>query len=305
MQVDPKIFGKVGVLMGGLSAERDISLMSGKAVLAALLMQGIDAHAVDVDHEIGAKLQSEKYDRVFIALHGPGGEDGVIQGMLETLAIPYTGSGVAASALAMDKQRSKWIWQGVGIATLPFMIVDKNTQPAAILNKIALPWVVKPVSLGSTLGVTKVTTLEQFLPAVDLALSYDQRVMVEHWVEGKELTVGILEAQALPVVWIEAPQGFYDYEAKYFSNATQYHCPSGLQSAEEAKVQALALNAYQALGCRHWGRVDLMQDQQGQYWVLEVNTIPGLTDHSLVPKAAKVCGIDFAALTIKILAQTL
>lgn len=305
MHIDSKKFGKVAVLLGGMSAEREVSLMSGNAVVAALKSQNIDAHPIDVGRDIYSVLDAGKFDRAFIALHGPGGEDGVIQGVLETLGIPYTGSQVCASALAMDKQRSKWIWQGLNLATLPFVVLDENTQAEAILQQFNLPWAVKPIAQGSTLGVSKVSKIEQFQQAVALAYSFDNRVMVEPWIEGKELTVGILNDTALPVIYIEAPQGFYDYEAKYFSEVTQYHCPSGLSAEEETSVQKMALEAYRALGCRHWGRVDLMQDSSGQAWILEVNTIPGLTDHSLVPKAAKQIGINFTELTIRILAQTL
>ena len=304
IQIDPHKFGKVAVLMGGLSSEREISLISGSAVVSALQGLQFDVHAIDVGNDIVQRLLEGKYDRAFIALHGPGGEDGVIQGMLETLKIPYTGSAVAASALAMDKQRSKWLWQALHIPTPPFMLVDETTKVEDVLKKLQLPLAVKPVSQGSTLGVTKVVSKDQFAKAVVLARTYEERVMVEPWIEGRELTVGILDNQALPSIRIVPPE-FYDYEAKYFSDLTEYHCPSGLSPEEETKLQELALAAYRSIGCRHWGRVDMMQDKEGQFWLLEVNTIPGLTDHSLVPKAAKSIGISFPELLVRILAQTL
>jgi D-alanine-D-alanine ligase len=297
-------FGKVAVLMGGLSSEREISLMSGKAVHAALLQQGIDAHAVDVGHDICQQLIAGQYDRAWIALHGPGGEDGVIQGVLETLQIPYTGSDVAASSLAMDKQRTKWLLQGIGLPTPRFVIADKNISAESVSQHFSLPWAVKPNSQGSTLGITRVNDVADFKKALDLAFTYDQHVIIEPWIIGKELTVGILDQQALPVIHIEAQTNFYDYEAKYFSDETLYHCPSNLSVEIEKKAQQIALQAYQAVGCRHWGRVDLILDQQNQVWVLEVNTIPGMTDHSLVPKAAKQIGINFNELVVKILEKT-
>ena len=298
-------FGKVAVLYGGNSAEREVSIMSGNAVFAAFKRKNIDAHLVDVAENLYQQLHEGQFDRAFVALHGPGGEDGKIQGFLETIGLPYTGSDVAASALAMDKEHSKWLWLGMGIPTLPFVLIDKTSNPKEINQTIPLPWAIKPVSQGSTFGVSKVTDIAQFQEALTIALEFDARVILEPWVEGKELTVGVLGDQALPVIYIEAPQGFYGYDAKYFSNETQYHCPSGLPTEIENRAKEIGLAAYRSLGCRHWARTDIMMDNQNQLWVLEVNTIPGLTDHSLVPKAAKQIDINFDDLVVKILAMTL
>lgn len=305
MELDPKKFGKVVVLMGGQNSEREVSLMSGNEVIKGLQQYNIDVHAIDVGNDIVAKLIEGNFDRAFIALHGVYGEDGTIQGLLESLKIPYTGSGVAASALAMDKIRSKWLLQRLGIPTLPFIIANGEINFADVKKQLKLPLVVKPNTQGSSVGVTKVTNEIEFNKAIEAAREFDSDIFIEPWIEHQELTVGILDEEALPVIRIATPVGFYDYHAKYFSDDTQYHIPSGLSEAKEEEVKRIALEAYHALGCKHLGRVDLVMDEDGKVDVLEVNTVPGLTSHSLVPKAAKACGIDFAELSLRILAQTL
>lgn len=303
--VNPKLFGKVAVLMGGFSAEREVSLMSGQAVLQALLRQGIDAFAIDVTPNIIEQLRAQPIDRVFNILHGPFGEDGTLQGILDTLKIPYTGSGVMASALAMDKIRTKLIWRGLGIPVPDYMPINKETLVEEVIAKFGFPFAVKPVHEGSTFGITKVTQAEQFDFAKKHAFSFDSKVIVEPWIQGKELTVSILDKKALPIIHIESPTGLYDYEAKYFSDETLYHCPSGLDTHLEKKIQALSLDAFESLGCKDWGRVDLILDDHQNIWFLEINTIPGMTDHSLVPKAAKQLGISFDELVVRILSMTL
>lgn len=298
-------FGRVAVLLGGLSSEREISLMSGQAVLEALLRQGVDAFALDVDEHIAKRLLSEKIDRVFNVLHGPGGEDGLIQGLLESLRLPYTGSGIAASALTIDKIQTKLIWKALGFPTLDFIKLDSGISPERVVERLGFPLAIKPVYQGSTLGISKVHDIPQFEQACLHASRFDSHIIAEPWIEGKELTVGILGNRPLPVIHIESPSGFYDYEAKYFSDETLYHCPSGLEPLFEKKVQELCYKAYEVLGCRHWGRVDLMMDHNEQLWLLEVNTIPGMTTHSLVPKAAMQIGIDFDELVMQILTMTL
>jgi D-alanine-D-alanine ligase len=294
-------YGKVAVMMGGLSAERDISLESGQAVHVALTRAGIDAHVLDVQRDILKKLFDGRFDRVFIALHGRGGEDGQIQGALEILQIPYTGSGVLGSALAMDKSRTKNIWQSQGLPTPPFIELDKNTNWYAVAEKLGLPLMVKPVHEGSSFGASKVTQVDELEQAWKTANSFDDRVMAECWITGSEYTVPILNEQALPIIRLVTPREFYDYEAKYESNSTQYICPCGLDKNQESMLGDLALTAFAVLGASGWGRIDLIMDEQAQPWLIEANTIPGMTSHSLVPMAAKQAGMNFDELTIAIL----
>jgi len=296
-------FGRVAVLMGGPSAEREISFLSGNAVLAALKDQGVDAHAFDPKERPLSDLAALHFDRAFIALHGRFGEDGTVQGALETMGIPYTGSGVMASALAMDKWRTKLIWLASGIPTPRYRMIDARTDPMQLVAELGLPLIVKPSREGSTIGVTKVTTVDgnEVRLAVAEAAKHDDLVLAEEFVEGQELTVSILEDRALPLIRIEAPGGNYDYHNKYFSNDTRYYCPSGLEPQLESLIQASSLAAYRILGCRGWGRVDLILKADGTVQFLEVNTSPGMTGHSLVPMAAKVAGISFPELCIAIL----
>ncbi len=294
-------FGKVAVLMGGLSAEREVSLRSGAAVLTALQRQNIDAHGVDVGHDIVSVLLDGQFDCAFIALHGRRGEDGVIQGVLETLNIPYTGSGVLGSALSMDKVRSKQVWQAAGLPTPAFAVLNDDSDWSAVIDELGLPLAVKPVHEGSSLGATRVEHLKNLEPAWRNAMEFDATVMAEPWIIGEEYTVGILDGEALPVIRLETPREFYDYEAKYNTDDTRYHCPSGLSAADEQQFQALALSAFTALGATGWGRIDFMLDKNGAPWLLENNTVPGLTDHSLVPMAAQAAGIDFDELILRVL----
>ncbi len=294
-------FGKVAVLLGGKSAEREVSLMSGAAVLEALCSRGIDAHGFDPAQRPLEDLLREGFARAFIALHGRYGEDGTVQGALELLNIPYTGSGVMASALAMDKWRTKLVWQAVGIPTPRFEMLTAATDFAAVVAKLGLPIIVKPSREGSTIGLTKVTQGDQLEAAFHLAVNHDAMVLAEQFMSGSELTASILGDTALPLIRIAAASGLYDYHAKYFADDTQYFCPSGLPEAQEQVLQTLALRAFQIVGCSGWGRVDIMLDQNGVPHLLEVNTSPGMTSHSLVPMAAKVHGLAFPDLVIRIL----
>ncbi|MDH3325791.1 MAG: D-alanine--D-alanine ligase [Gammaproteobacteria bacterium] len=296
-----KKYGKVAVLMGGLSAEREISLKSGSAVLEALLSGGVDAHKVDVGKDIIQQLISGKYDRVFNMLHGRNGEDGVMQGALELLDLPYTGSGVLASAIGMDKLRTKEIWLANGLPTPEFVVVNADTSPDEVVNKLGLPLIVKPFKEGSSIGMSKVSQLSEMKPAMDFALQYDDDVLTEKWVEGDEYTAAIVAGESLPLIKLETSNTFYDFEAKYISDATQYHCPCGLEKETEIKLQQLAKKAFDAVGATGWGRVDLMVDASGDAFLIEVNTLPGMTDHSLVPMAAKQAGNSFKTLVLKIL----
>jgi D-alanine-D-alanine ligase len=288
--------------MGGRSAEREISLMSGRSVLAALRSKGVDAHAFDpVERDLVA-LKSEGYARCFIALHGRGGEDGTVQGALEVLGLPYTGSGVMGSAIAMDKWRTKMIWLANGLPTPRYRILTGRDDWSTVARELGLPLIVKPANEGSTLGLTKVTSAEKLEQAYELAANkYHDIALAEQFIEGPEYTASIVADEALPLIRIEAPQGNYDYQNKYFTNDTKYHCPSGLPPAEEERLKALALQAFRLLGCTGWGRVDLMLDGERRPWLLEVNTSPGMTDHSLVPMAARARGIAFDELVIRIL----
>jgi D-alanine-D-alanine ligase len=292
-------FGKVAVLFGGRSAERDVSLKSGSAVLAALKSSGVDAHAFDPAERELAELKG--FDRVFIALHGRYGEDGTIQGALELMGIPYTGSGVLASALAMDKWRTKLVWQSAGIPTPRYVLLNSHTDYDAVVKELGLPLMVKPASEGSSIGMSKVTRAEDLKPAHELAARHDPLVIAEQFVAGAEYTAAILGEQGLPLIRLETPHTFYDYDAKYLANDTRYICPCGLPPERERAFQALALRAFQVIGCRGWGRADFIVDETGTPYFLEMNTAPGMTDHSLVPMAARQAAMSFEQLVVRIL----
>jgi len=287
--------------MGGRSAEREISLKSGAMVLEALKRSGIDAHAFDPRERRLEELVAGKFERAFIALHGRLGEDGTVQGALEYLGIPYTGSGVMASALAMDKWRTKLVWRASGIPTPEYELLAPQSQAPDVVARLGLPLMVKPVCEGSSIGMTKVTSVEMLDAAYQLAAQYDRVVMAEAFIDGVELTAGILGAEPLPLIRLETPRTFYDYEAKYFADDTRYICPAGLPESQEKRVQEVAIAAFQSLGCTGWGRVDLMLDRMGEPFLLEVNTVPGMTDHSLVPMAARARGMSFDELCVRIL----
>jgi len=288
------------VLMGGQSAERNISLKSGQAVLSALLAQHINAVGIDVDEHIADVLVKEKIDCACIMLHGRGGEDGTIQGLLEVLRIPYTGSGVLASALAMNKLKTKQIWQALNISTPNYVALSPDTDWSSVVDKLGLPIMVKPAHEGSSYGASRVTSLEQLPKAFAAASQYDDLVIAEQWITGAEFSVSILNGEALPAIQLKTNRDFYNFEAKYLANDTQYLCPCGLQPEAEKRLQALALTAFNAVGCRAYGRVDVMQDAQGVFYALEVNTLPGMTDHSLVPMAAHATGVSFEQLAVAI-----
>jgi D-alanine-D-alanine ligase len=292
---------KVAVLMGGKSAEREISLMSGNGVLEALRSKGVDAHAFDPAERDLGELKREHFARCFIALHGRGGEDGTIQGALEMMGLPYTGSGVLGSALAMDKARTKLVWQASGIPTPGWEPLYSNSDMKAVAARLGLPLVVKPVQEGSSLGITKVRDAALMDEAFALAVNYDRVVIAERFIEGPEYTASILEDAPLPLIRIEAPEGEYDYQNKYFTDVTKYHCPCGLPEKKEETLKSLALAAFKAVGCAGWGRLDLMLDAKGEPWLLEANTSPGMTSHSLVPMAARAVGVSYAELCVKIL----
>jgi len=296
-------FGKVAVLMGGPSAEREVSMMSGSGVLAALREKGVDAHAFDPAERDLWELRREGFARVFIALHGRFGEDGTVQGALETLGIPYTGSGVMASALAMDKWRTKLVWLASGIPTPRYRVAKADTDWMQLVAELGLPLIVKPAREGSTIGITKVSAVDhdELRVAFTEAARHDPLVLVEEFVQGRELTASIVNGRALPLIRIEAPQGNYDYHNKYFSDETKYHCPSGIDAALEARIRADALRAFDIVGCEGWGRLDLILRDDGSYSFLEVNTSPGMTGHSLVPMAARQTGLAFPQLCIEIL----
>lgn len=294
-------FGKVGVLLGGTAAERPVSLKSGAAVLEALRGRGVDAHPYDPAEGGLQGLEAARFDRVFIALHGRGGEDGQMQGALSLLGIPYTGSGVLASALAMDKWRSKLIWQAAGLPVPAYALLREDTDCAAIEGQLGLPLFVKPANEGSSIGITKVKTPGHLEAAWREAARYDRLVLAERDLSGGEFTVGILGDAALPVIRIEPATEFYDYEAKYIRDDTRYLIPSGLPADREAEMKVLAQQAFTVLGCRGWGRVDMLLDAAQTPYVLEINTAPGMTDHSLVPMAARASGIAFADLCLRIL----
>lgn len=294
-------YGRVAVMMGGLSAERPISLESGQAVFSALKRKGVDAHVIDVQQDVLKDLEQGKFDRVFIALHGRGGEDGLMQGALEIMQIPYTGSGVLGSALAMDKCRSKKIWQSYGLPTPEFVELTADTDWKSVCDVLGLPIMVKPVHEGSSLGASKVNHVDEIEQAWRTAYSFDKRVMAECWVTGSEYTVPLLNGIALPLIRLVTPRVFYDYMAKYEAETTQYICPCGLGAEQEHGLGQMALSAFSSLGASGWGRIDLLMDEQGQPWLIEANTIPGMTSHSLVPMAAKQAGISFDDLVLGIL----
>ena len=294
-------FGKVAVLMGGKSAERPVSLNSGGMVLSALRASGIDAHAFDPAERGLDALIAERFSRAFIALHGRFGEDGTLQGALEFLGLPYTGSGVLASALAMDKLRTKQLWHANGLPTPAFELLDSRTDFRAVAGRLGLPIMVKPANEGSSIGMSKVRAAADLEEAFALAVNYDRVVLAEKFIEGTELTGAILGREPLPLIKLETPRDFYDYEAKYVRDDTRYIVPSGLPQQKERDIQQLCLRAFDALGCRGWGRVDLMVDDSGNPSLLEVNTSPGMTDHSLVPMAARAVGISYEQLCVKIL----
>ena len=294
-------FGKVAVLMGGWAAEREVSLKSGKAVLEGLLEAGIDAHAVDVGRDVLSVLNNGNFDCVFNMLHGRGGEDGDIQGALEILQIPYTGSGVMASAISMDKLMTKRIWTGSGLPTPAFEILTTESDFGGIVEKLGLPVIVKPAQEGSSIGMSKVCEAGQLKAAYEKAAEFDNIVFAEQWVTGQEYTIAILGDKVLPPIHIETNTDFYDFDAKYESNETQYNCPCGLDAAAENSLNALSKTAFDIVGAEGWGRVDVMRDNIGTFWLIEVNSCPGMTDHSLVPMAAKQQGMSFSELTVEIL----
>ena len=294
-------FGKVAVLMGGWAAERSISLKSGHAVLEGLLEQGIDAHKVDAERNVIEVLAQGKYDCVFNILHGRGGEDGEIQGALEISKIPYTGCGVMSSAISMDKLMTKRIWSGANLPTPAFEILTADSDFGAVVEKLGLPLMVKPAQEGSSIGMTKVNQANQLKAAYEKAAEFDDVVFAEQWVTGKEFTVAILGDAVLPAIQIVANTDFYDFDAKYESNETEYHCPCDLSENQEDEIKAISKRAFEMLGGKGWGRVDLMQDSNEKFWLIEVNTTPGMTDHSLVPMAAKQHGLSFSELTVEIL----
>ncbi len=294
-------FGKVAVLMGGLSAEREISLKSGAAVLAALKESNVDAEAIDVSRDVFEILNRGRFERVFIALHGPLGEDGCIQGGLEVIGIPYSGSGVLASSICMNKLMTKKIWQGCGIPTPKYRVLSNQVNEDELIAELGLPMIFKPVSQGSSIGMTKVNSKTEIASGLACARNFEETVIAEQWVEGREYTVAILDDNALPVIRLETPRSFYDYDAKYQSNETQYHCPCSLPASLEKDIQDLSVQAFNATQATGWGRVDVMLDKDNKAWFLEVNTVPGMTDHSLVPMAAKAKNIGFNELVIKIL----
>jgi len=300
-RLSPADFGKVAVLMGGRSAEREISLMSGKNVLEGLKRKGVDAHAFDPAERELFELKRDGYQRAFLILHGRYGEDGTVQGALETMGIPYTGSGVMASALCMDKLRTKLVWLALGIPTPRHAVLTADSDWGSVAKDLGLPLIVKPAHEGSSIGLTKVATLEKIQPAYELAAKCDTLVIAEEFIGGRELTAAFLEDRALPLIRIEAPQGNYDYQNKYFTDVVKYHCPSGLPIAQERDLQATVIRAARALGCAGWGRADLMLRGDGRAFLLEMNTAPGMTGHSLVPMAARAAGIDFDDLVLRIL----
>ena len=302
-------FGKVAVLFGGNSAEREVSLNSGNAVLNALVRQGVDAHAIDPKHDDISQIKKLGFDRAFIVLHGRGGEDGTIQGFLETLDIPFTGSDVSSSAIGMDKAKTKQIWQSCLLPTADYQIIIKeNFEPSSatdILNSLSGTVMVKPVHEGSSIGMAKAENAEQLISALEDAFKFDSKVLLESWITGDEFTVSMLNGEALPAISMKTTNVFYDYQAKYQSTDTQYLCPCGLSDDELTELNQLSVEAFKAIGCSGWGRVDFMRDSNKNWFLLEVNTVPGMTEKSLVPKAAKQAGISFDQLVLDILKQTI
>jgi D-alanine-D-alanine ligase len=303
-QTSVERFGKVAVLLGGRAAEREVSLTSGNAVLSALRRRGVDAHPLDPDETVLEQLRTGGFDRAFIILHGRGGEDGVIQGALETIAMPYTGSGVLGSALGMDKYRTKLTWVGAGLPTAASVLL-RTASDLAAAAAIGFPLMIKPAREGSSIGMARVEDPAALAAAWQSAGAYDPLVIAERWIAGAEYTCAILGREALPIIRLEIPHAFYDYDAKYRADSTRYHCPCGLSAADERRFRRLALDAFDAVGARGWGRVDLMVDAAGAPYLLEINTVPGMTDHSLVPMAARAAGLDFETLVLRILETSL
>jgi D-alanine-D-alanine ligase len=294
-------FGRVAVAMGGASAEREISLNSGNAVLNALVEQGVNAVAVDIGNDPISALLTEQYDRVFNIVHGRGGEDGVLQGVLESMGLPYTGSGVLGSALCMAQLKTKLCWQASQLPTPACIMLKTHEDIDRVVNQLGFPVIVKPVREGSSIGMNKATSTQQLTDAWQQAREFDDEVMAEQWITGDEYTVGIIDDQALPLIRLQTPNDFYDYQAKYHANTTQYHCPCGLAKEQETQLQQLALNASQVVDATGWSRVDLFVNDANQPWLIEINTVPGMTDHSLVPMAAIAMGMDFKQLVWQIL----
>lgn len=297
--------GRVGVLMGGVSAEREISLRSGAAVLAALQQAGIEAQGLDWNGRLDNTLLQAEVDRFFIALHGRGGEDGQLQAVLDLIGKPYTGSGVLGCALAMDKSRAKLTWLGAALPTPPFEVVDDGADVEALLARLGAPVFVKPAREGSSIGISKVDNGEALAAAIAAARRYDETVLVERAVDGAEYTLSIVGGEALPAIKLETSREFYDFQAKYVDDDTRYLCPCGLTAAAESELAAIGLRAFEVLGARGWGRVDFMRDAAGNNWLIELNTVPGMTDHSLVPMAARAAGMSFEDLVVAILAASM
>lgn len=302
--LDPQAFGRVAVLFGGKSAEREVSLKSGAAVLQALQAAGVDAFGIDVGDDLLQRLTGEKIDRAFIVLHGRGGEDGAMQGLLECAGIPYTGSGILASALAMDKLRTKRVWLSLGLPTPNHAVLASEADCRAAAAELGFPLIVKPAHEGSSIGMAKVADVEALIAAWRDASQYDSQVLVEQWIAGPEFTIAVLRGQVLPPIGLGTPHTFYDYDAKYLANDTQYRIPCGLSADKEAELKDLTARACEAVGTQGWARADVMQDAAGKFWLLEVNTVPGMTDHSLVPMAARAAGLDFQQLVLAILADS-
>jgi len=298
-------FGRVAVLFGGKSAEREVSLKSGNAVLQALLAAGVNAFGIDVGDDLLQRLTAEKIDRAFIVLHGRGGEDGSMQGLLECAGIPYTGSGILASALAMDKLRTKQVWLSLGLPTPKHAALASEADCHAAAAELGFPLFVKPAHEGSSIGMAKVSDVDALIAAWKDASRYDSQVLVEQMIAGPEFTIAMLRGQVLPPIALGTSHSFYDYDAKYLANDTQYRIPCGLSAEKEAELMALTARACEAVGTQGWARADVMQDADGQFWLLEVNTVPGMTDHSLVPMAARAAGLDFQQLVLAILADSL
>ncbi|MCE5362338.1 D-alanine--D-alanine ligase [Pseudomonas anguilliseptica] len=298
-------FGRVAVLFGGKSAEREVSLKSGNAVLQALLAAGVDAFGIDAGDDLLQRLTAERIDRAFIVLHGRGGEDGSMQGLLECAGIPYTGSGILASALAMDKLRTKRVWLSLGLPTPAHAALASEADCHAAAAELGFPLFVKPAHEGSSIGMAKVSDVDALIAAWKDASRYDSQVLVEQMIAGPEFTIAMLRGQVLPPIALGTPHSFYDYDAKYLANDTQYRIPCGLSVEKEAELKDLTARACEAVGTQGWARADVMQDADGKFWLLEVNTVPGMTDHSLVPMAARAAGLDFQQLVLAILADSL
>ncbi|KPD21320.1 D-alanine--D-alanine ligase [Idiomarina abyssalis] len=307
--MNAETFGKVAVMLGGSSAERDVSLKSGMAVLKGLVAKGIDAHAFDPAAHSLQELVDDGYGRVFIALHGRGGEDGAMQGALQVLGIPYTGSDVLGCALGMDKVRCKQIWHALGLPTASWRVITQDeieqVNAEALLLELGGRVIVKPAREGSSIGMSSADSAPRLAAALKHAAQFDDDILVEQWIEGPEYTIGLLDGNALPVIRLQTPHEFYDFEAKYQANDTQYHCPAGLSDEDEAKLRSLAERAFSAIGASGWGRIDVMRNGNGEWFLLEANTVPGMTEKSLVPMAARAAGLSFNDLVERILAQTL